>query len=249
MRREQIAVARVVGPIGGFPVKVVVVSNRVARAKTDEPVPGGLAAALIPMVKESGAIWVGSSGETTQGKDSFAQIEALGTGALATVNMPAKHYRGFYEGYSNSALWPALHSRPDLIEVTADDYTSYREINAFMARALLRFTGPEVVFWVQDYHFLTLGAEMRRLQISRPIGFFLHTPWADRRTMTAVPHHADLVEAMLAYDLIGFQTDEDRQHFEDYLQDELGLTVTDGTVESSQGLTELATFPIGIDVE
>src|SRR5215469_13908450 len=102
------------------PVTVIVVSNRVARARPDEPVAGGLAAALIPMVKESGAIWVGSSGQTAdmaQRKDSFAKIEALGTGALATVDMPAKHYAGFYEGFANSALWPALHSRADLIQV------------------------------------------------------------------------------------------------------------------------------------
>ena len=163
--------------------------------------------------------------------------------------MPAKHYRGFYEGFANSALWPALHSRPDLIQVTADDYTSYREVNAFMARALLRFTGPDAIFWIQDYHFLTLGAEMRRLQIGRPVGFFLHTPWADRRTMTAVPHHADLVRAMLSYDLIGFQTEDDQQNFEEYLQFELGLTVVDGAVASSSGMTHLATFPIGIDVD
>jgi trehalose 6-phosphate synthase len=233
-------------------VNVVVVSNRVARAKSDEPVAGGLAAALIPMVRESGAIWVGSSGQAgdaAQTKDSFAKIEALGIGALATVDMPAKHYRGYYEGFANSALWPALHSRPDLIRVTADEYSSYREVNAFMARALLRFTGPEAVFWIQDYHFLTLGAEMRRLQIGRPIGFFLHTPWADRRTMASVPHHADLVRAMLDYDLIGFQTDDDLRNFEDYLQFELGLTVVDGTVSSASGMTHIATFPIGIDVD
>jgi trehalose 6-phosphate synthase len=85
-------------------VNVIVVSNRVARAKSDEPVTGGLAAALIPMVKNSGAIWVGSSGQAgdaAQTKDSFAKIEALGTGALATVDMPAQHYRGYYEGFSN----------------------------------------------------------------------------------------------------------------------------------------------------
>jgi trehalose 6-phosphate synthase len=43
-------------------VTVIVASNRVARAKSDEPEAGGLATALIPMVKDSGAIWVGSSG-------------------------------------------------------------------------------------------------------------------------------------------------------------------------------------------
>jgi trehalose 6-phosphate synthase len=233
-------------------VNVVVVSNRVARARPDEPLAGGLAAALLPMVRDSGAIWVGASdvaGDAAQTRDSFARIEALGTGALATVNMPAKHYRGYYEGFANSVLWPALHSRPDLIHVTAENYTSYREVNAFMARALLRFNGPEAVFWVQDYHFLTLGEELRRLDVNRPLGFFLHTPWADRRTFAAVPHHTELAEAMLAYDLIGFQTVEDRQNFQDYLHSELGLDAVDGTVASQWGLTQLATFPIGIDVD
>ena len=229
---------------------VVVVSNRVARAQAEEPVAGGLAAALLPMVRDSGAIWVGSSGQPSDAtRDSFARIEPLGTGALATVDMPGKYYQGYYEGFANSALWPALHSRPDLIHVTADDYTCYCEINAFMARALVRFDTPEAVFWIQDYHFLSLGAEMRRLGIERPLGFFLHTPWADRRTMTAVPNHAELVGAMLAYDLLGFQTVEDRQNFQDYLQSEMGLNVVDGTVASDWGLTQLATFPIGIDVE
>src|SRR5579871_3315376 len=234
-----------------FPVSVIVVSNRVARAKTDEPIAGGLASALIPMIKESGAIWVGSSGHSdpTQARDSFAKIEALGKGALATVDIPSKHYRGYYEGFANSALWPALHSRPDLIQVTADEYASYREVNAFMARALLRFNGEDAAFWVQDYHFLTLGAELRRLKVGRPIGFFLHTPWADRGTMATVPHHTDLVLAMLAYDLIGFQTDDDRRNFEEYLRHEFGMSVVDGAVASAYGLTRLATFPIGIDVD
>jgi len=231
-------------------VDVVVVSNRVARIQADEPIAGGLAAALLPMVRDSGAIWVGSSGHSSDAaRDSFARIEPLGTGALATVDMPAKHYRGYYEGFANSALWPALHSRPDLIQVTAEDYASYSEINAFMARALVRFATPEAAFWIQDYHFLALGADMRRLGIERPLGFFLHTPWADRRTITAVPHHAELVHSMLAYDLIGFQTVEDRQNFQDYLQSEMGLNVVDGTVASEWGLTQLATFPIGIDVD
>src|ERR1700740_3126152 len=106
------------------PVTVIVVSNRVARAKSDEPVAGGLAAALIPMVKDSGAIWGGSSGQTSDvsSRDSFSQIEPLGTSALATVDMPAKHYRGFYEGFANSALWAAVHSAAHLIHVAHGDY-------------------------------------------------------------------------------------------------------------------------------
>ena len=125
-------------------MNLVVVSNRVSRGKPNEPMTGGLAAALLPIVEKSGAIWVGSCGRVRDGnlKEPFAEIEALGTGALAMLDLPAAHYGGYYEGFANSALWPALHSRADLIRATQEDYLSYREVNAFMARALLRFRKP-----------------------------------------------------------------------------------------------------------
>jgi len=230
---------------------LVVVSNRVARAKPNEPMTGGLAAALLPVVEKSGAIWVGSSGRVRDGlsREPFTEIESLGKGALATLDLPAAHYGGYYEGFANSALWPALHSRPDLIRVSQEDYESYREVNAFMARALMRFSQPDTVFWVQDYHFLALGAELRGLGIQRPVGFFLHTPWPTHAVISGVPHHRELIEAMLAYDLIGFQTDEDCENFATYLVSEFGMAVTNGMVRSPRGLTRLAAFPIGIDVD
>ena len=68
---------------------LVVVSNRVARAKPNEPMTGGLAAALLPVVEKSGAIWVGSSGRVRDGqqREPFAQIESLGRGALALLSL------------------------------------------------------------------------------------------------------------------------------------------------------------------
>jgi trehalose 6-phosphate synthase len=232
-------------------VNLVVVSNRVARATANEPMTGGLAAALLPVVEKSGAIWVGSSGRVRHGaqKEPFAEIEALGAGALAMLDLPAAHYGGYYEGFANSALWPALHSRSDLIRASQDDYQSYREVNGFMARALLRFRKPETVFWVQDYHFLALGAELRDLGVRQPIGFFLHTPWPARAIIGGVPHHRELVEAMLAYDLIGFQTDDDRDNFVGYLRSDLGLKVENGVATSRYGKSRCAVFPIGIDPE
>jgi len=236
----------------GNPVSLVVVSNRITRGNANEPITGGLAAALLPIVEKSGAIWVGSSGRVRDGvqKEPFAEVEALGAGALAMLDLPAAHYGGYYEGFANSALWPALHSRADLIRVSQGDYLSYREVNAFMARALLRFRKTDTAFWIQDYHFLALGAELRDLGVTQPIGFFLHTPWPARDVIEGVPHHRDLVEAMLAYDLIGFQTEDDCENFASYLSSTLGLMVADGVVMSQQhGATRIAVFPIGIDVE
>jgi trehalose 6-phosphate synthase len=212
---------------------------------------GGLAAALLPVVEKSGAIWVGSSGRVSDRiqKEPFAEVEALGAGALALLDLPAAHYGGYYEGFANSALWPALHSRSDLISVSQGDYLSYREVNAFMARALLRFQKPDTSFWVQDYHFLALGAELRNLGVTGPIGFFLHTPWPARSVIEGVPHHRELIEAMLAYDLIGFQTDDDCENFQSYLRENLGLSVRGEIVTSLHGRTRVAVFPIGIDAE
>src|SRR6202023_654017 len=162
---------------GGDPVNLVVVSNRITRGNANEPITGGLAAALLPIVEKSGAIWVGSSGRVRDGvqKEPFAEVEALGSGALAMLDLPAAHYGGYYEGFANSALWPALQSRGDLIRASQDDYLSYREVNAFMARALLRFKKPDTAFWVQDYHFLALGPGLPELRVTQPVGFFLHT--------------------------------------------------------------------------
>jgi trehalose 6-phosphate synthase len=232
-------------------LNLVVVSNRVARGKANEPMTGGLAAALLPVVENSGAIWVGSSGRVRDGfqKEPFAEIEALGSGALAMLDLPAAHYGGYYEGFANSALWPALHSRSDLIRVTQGDYLSYREVNAFMARALLRFNKQDTAFWVQDYHFLALGAELRELGVTGPVGFFLHTPWPAHAIIEGVPHHRELIEAMLAYDLIGFQTQDDRDNFLGYVKTNLELAVHDDVVISQHGRTRAAVFPIGIDAE
>src|SRR5579862_5856466 len=154
-------------------MSLVVVSNRVARAHANEAMAGGLASALLPVVRDSGAIWIGSSGSVRddQHKAYFAEIEALGAGAVATIDMPAAHYRGFYEGFANSALWPALHSRPDLIRTCTEHYGAYRRVNELMARALLRFTSPEAMIWVHDYHYLTMAAELRGLGVSQPLGF------------------------------------------------------------------------------
>jgi len=116
-----------------------------------------------------------------------------------------------------------------------------------MARALLRFKKPDTVFWIQDYHFLALGAELRDLGVTQPVGFFLHTPWPARAIIEGVPHHRELIESMLAYDLIGFQTNDDCENFLGYVSASLGLEIEGGIVMSRHGKSRIAVFPIGID--
>ena len=100
--------------VGSGAVNLVVVSNRVASSKSNEPMTGGLAAALLPVIEKSGAIWVGSSGRVNPRAQAPVNRRNRSRSAPARwrrLDLPAADYGGFYEGFANSALWPALHSR------------------------------------------------------------------------------------------------------------------------------------------
>ena len=213
---------------------------------------GGLAAALLPAVKKSGVVWFGSSGNlrTIAPDDApLVEVESYGRGTIARVDLPEQHYGGFYEGFANSCLWPLLHSRADLSHARADDFASYCAVNAYMARTLAGFAPADSTYWVHDYHFLPLGQELRRLGVGEKIGFFLHTPWPARRAFAQLAQSRELATAMLAYDLIGFQTDRDRDNFAAVLRQELHIPGSGLTFEGPHGPCRLATFPIGIDTE
>jgi trehalose 6-phosphate synthase len=236
--------------MGAAPVDIIV-SNRVARVTPGGPMMGGLASALLPAVRKSGVVWFGSSGNTRRtapGATPFVRVESYGRGTIATVDLPDQHYCGFYEGYSNSALWPLLHSRPDLVRISSSDYRSYLEVNAYMARTLAAFGDPDATFWIHDYHFLPLARNLRELGVTREIGFFLHTPWPERHVIAQLPQYRELAHAMLAYDLIGFQTDADRDNFADMLRHDLHQPGSGLVFRTRRGTCRLATFPIGIDV-
>jgi len=230
----------------------IIVSNRVAKVTPGGPVMGGLASALLPAVRKSGVVWFGSSGNVRNavpGAPPLVQVESYGRGTIATVDLPEQHYAGFYEGYANSALWPLLHSRSDLSCASANDFACYREVSAYMARTLAAFGGDDATFWIHDYHFLLLARDLRALGVTKEIGFFLHTPWAHRRVMMRLPQIREIVEAMLSYNLIGFQTDRDRDNFAELLRHDLHISGQGLTFKTRHGTCRLGTFPIGIDAE
>jgi trehalose 6-phosphate synthase len=116
-----------------------------------------------------------------------------------------------------------------------------------MARPLI---GPDDLIWIHDYHLIPCAEALRRLGVRNRIGFFLHTPWPARELLLTLPRHQNLVRALFAYDLIGFQTETDSQAFHDYVVNECGGQVLpDGTAICFGRSVATGTFPIGIDVD
>ncbi|MGY4403877.1 alpha,alpha-trehalose-phosphate synthase (UDP-forming) [Bradyrhizobium sp. USDA 3315] len=227
-------------------MKLVVISNRVAPFDPTKPQTGGLAAALEPVVERSGAVWIGSSEDRGDGTEQPLPLVETGAGQVARLDLSAADHPGYYRGFSNSTLWPALHSLPDRMSGSDEDYGSYRKINDFIARAAFDVRDRDA-FWVHDYHLLPLGADLRELGIERPTGLFLHTPWPTPHMLERVPDHRELMKSMLKYDLIGFQTNRDLNNFAACLRTHFGLESKDGVVTTERGQTRLQKFPIGID--
>ncbi len=234
-------------------MSVILVSNRVADPHRAGPVPGGLASALVGAVRENGAIWVGGSGKLLTGAvtgDLPMSSTTLGSGTLALVDFPEADYRKFYDGMANSVLWPILHFRADLLRYQQDFFAAYAAINNAMADAVCRVAKPESVIWVHDYHYFMLGDALRQRGMAGSIGFFLHTPFPNRSIVSCLPNHRDVMRSLAAYDLIGFQTDEDLLRFRDYATAELFATVVGQTdLRIGDRRVRLGVFPIGIDAE
>ncbi len=231
---------------------VILVSNRVAEPNSDGPIEGGLASALLQAVRVSGAVWVGTRvhQSSPDRKEPLTALATVGAGTTARVDLPVGLYHKFYRGFANSALWPALHSRPDLIRADHDDYAAYREVNRMIALALRRLVQADAPIWVHDYHFLTLAAELRRAGWkARSASSCIHR-FRARSASSACRITAISCEAMLAYDLIGFQTDDDLSPISPTTSRRAG---TGGGRRKPRCRYRMprasASFPIGIDVK
>ncbi|SON57646.1 Alpha,alpha-trehalose-phosphate synthase [UDP-forming] [Hartmannibacter diazotrophicus] len=230
--------------------KLIVVSNRVGPLK-DTGKAGGLAVALVDVLRERGGVWFGWSGQVSE-EGTFGEMKRQKSRnvELATVDMNKADYEEFYAGYANRTLWPILHYRLDLAEFDRPYEQGYRRVNERFATRLKPLIEPGDVVWVHDYHFFTLAGQLRAMGVECRIGFFLHIPFPSPDIITALPRHTALVRSMLAYDVIGFQSNRDRNHFIEYLiQEAGGERVGEDRVRAFGREVVVKAFPIGIDAE
>jgi trehalose 6-phosphate synthase len=226
--------------------RLVVVSNRVpvgARASA-----GGLAVGVLDALSRSGGLWFGWSGELGEpSAPSLSQSDAV---RFATLDVPRRDFDAFYNGFSNRVLWPICHFRTGLVEFRREAFEGYLRVNRLFAEHLAPLVSANDRIWVQDYHLMPLGEELRQRGVEAPIGFFLHVPLPPPDLWKIVPAHRELMRALCAYDLVGFQTRSDLDAFRDYLLREAdGTDLGDGRLRAFGRTLRADVFPIGIDVD
>src|SRR4051794_10984013 len=229
--------------------RLVMVSNRVTPTAAAKPDSGGLAVAIRAALQQSGGIWFGWSGEVRGTERTEPGIFADGQITFATVDLSQKDYDEYYIGYANRVLWPLFHYRSSLVQFSRRNLSGYSRVNRMFARALAPMLLPQDLVWVHDYHLIPLAEELRKLDRTEPIGFFLHTPFPAAELLRVLPNHQSLMRSLCSYDLVGFQTQSDLDGFRDYLLrwaggEELGH----GVVRAFGRVVGAQVFPIGIDV-
>lgn len=227
--------------------RLIVISNRVqAPTSESQGAQGGLAVALTAALREGDGIWFGWSGETGEiGDLSFQSFDGV---TSATIDLPEQDVDEYYNGYANRTLWPLFHYRLGLTEFERDFQGGYERVNRVFGEKIGPHIRPDDLIWVHDYHLIPLGWMLRQQGLDNRLGFFLHIPWPPMRLLTALPDHRRLVEALFAYDVIGFQTNEWLETFHDYVVSQMdGRIGPDDTVTVGGRTITAIACPIGID--
>ena len=234
--------------------RLVVISNRVADPR--KTAAGGLAVALAGVLNNTGGLWFGWSGKVVEAAaggrpgEGKMHTQQAGPVKLVTVDLSREDYDAFYLGYSNGVLWPVFHYRLDLADFDAGYIAGYLRVNQLFARKLLPLLKPDDIIWIHDYHLIPLASELRALGCTQRIGFFLHIPLPPPLILAAIPGHDWLMRGLCSYDLVGFQSGTDREHFCRYIEAEAhAQDLGDGRWRVFNRSVQAGAFPIGIDVD
>jgi trehalose 6-phosphate synthase len=230
--------------------RVIIVSNRVPSPNEKAATAGGLAVALADAATE-GSLWFGWSGRRAEETSAEPSVTISEDGVtFATIDIAERDYQKFYNGFANGALWPLLHYRTGLLRFSRPDYEAYRAVNRAFATSLLPLIEPDDLIWIHDYQLMTMAAELRALGVKNRIGFFLHIPFVPPSLLQVLPHATDLLAALAACDVVGFQTAGDVTAFLDNVIAALGVQPDARNRFTYEGReVHVVLTPIGIDAK
>jgi trehalose 6-phosphate synthase len=217
----------------------------------------GLVTGLEPVAKACHALWVahgdGSADRTVSGQRGIIQIPCEHPEyRLKRIWLSKEEIAGYYYGFSNEALWPLSHISFVRPTFRAEDMEMYRRVNRKFADAVLDEIGNDKAFvWIQDYHFALLARYLKSTRPDLVIGQFWHIPWPNPEVFRICSWREEILDGLLANDLLGFQL---RYHADNFLAtcDREIDAHTDQdrtTVIRKAHRTKVHPFPIGVDFE
>lgn len=212
----------------------------------------GLVTGLEPMVADVAGTWIahgGGSADREVSPEGVVQVPPDDpTYELSRIWLSDEEIEGYYQGFANEALWPLCHLvyvRPRFRE---RDFTIYSEVNEKFAERASAIAGDDGIVLVQDYHFALVPAALRQRNPDVTISTFWHIPWPPREIWRICPWARELIEGLIASDIIGFHIDEYGEAFLD-CADDLGFEVDREAreVRAGEHTAAIRTYPISVE--
>src|SRR4051794_36021443 len=190
--------------------------------------------------------WVGWPGGTDTDLEPFEHDGMT----LDPIAMSAEEIERFYEGFSNSTIWPLYHDLVAKPEFHREWWDGYVAVNRRFAQRAAERAAENATVWVQDYQLQLVPQLLRELRPDLRIGFFLHIPFPPAELFQQLPWRRQLLEGLLGADLVGFQLPGGAANFVRLVRQRVGHKTHRDLVYLPDGRTVRAkAFPISIDAE
>lgn len=238
-------------------MKLIIISNRLpVKAHKKEKgfrfslSEGGLTTGLNSLCSTMERHWVGWPEAYPSDEEEQADItDYLAPHHFHPVFLSPQQIHDYYEGYSNSVLWPLCHYFYSYVHYDTDYWEKYKEVNAVFCRKASEIIEPDDIVWVQDYQLMLLPEMLRRIYPRIRIGYFHHIPFPSYELFRVLPERGELLNGLLGADLVAFHTSEYMRHFISALTHVLHLNFESGEVRLRDRLVHIDAFPMGINFE
>lgn len=211
---------------------------------------GGLTTGMDSLTMDVEKHWIGWPGTYTESEEEEKLIsEHLEKFNFHPVFLSSDQILNYYEGYSNSTLWPLCHYFYTFIEYENLYWNTYKQVNELFARTTLNLIGPNDIVWVQDYQLMLLPQMIRKSVDNVSIGYFHHIPFPSYELFRVLPERAELLEGLLGADLIGFHTHDYMRHFVSAAERVLDIRFRFDQVLLNNRIAYVDAFPMGINFD
>lgn len=211
---------------------------------------GGLATGLGSLETDSEIYWVGWPGIFTDDEKEKKEItKKLHAMNFHPVFLSVEQIENYYEGYSNSTIWPLCHYFFSFIEYRTDYWEAYQEVNTLFCSEALQFIEDNDIVWIQDYQLMLLPKKIRDKKPNANIGYFHHIPFPSYELFRVLPEREEILEGLLGADLIGFHTHDYMRHFISAIYRVLNLQCNLDEVSLNNRIVHIDAFPMGINYE
>ncbi|RJQ34274.1 hypothetical protein C4568_02930 [Candidatus Parcubacteria bacterium] len=216
---------------------------------------GGLVTALEPVMEATGGMWIahgaGEADKAVVDKDDKVRVpHDEPRYILKRVWLTDEEVAGYYNGFSNEALWPLCHMAHVRPVFRKEDWTEYRKANALFAKTLLKeIQGVErPLVFVQDYHLALVPGIIKKSRPDAQVAIFWHIPWPSAAQFSICPWREEILHGMMGADIIGFQTQQYCNNFIDTVASEIEarIDLEHFSIFREEHQTFVKPFPISI---